>query len=387
MKCFNDIMIRTAIVAFFIAAVLSVSHLIADTVEWTPDQGKTRKPENGDIISETLDEVEIKSGAATKKIKQKDVIQVTYTKQPSQMSDMERLFNQGEYVKAAEVCRKMLADPNTRSIFKQHLMYKIALCLQRANQLDEAMQEYDKLIKEIPTTKFLAEAFINKSRCALAKNDTKLAAEIADQAKDAIRKAGGDEKYIFELELFKAKIYINDKNDKKTLDARSAYSKVVQGALTKFPYLADRANVGLGQCDLLEKKIDEAERAFNTVIERAKDNIALLGAYNGRGDCYQEKAKKDKTQSRDLYKKALRDNYLRAKVMHASAEGESTSEYEKSIYSSAYCYEILSQYPPDDKKAIYTEHARAIYTELIKNFPNSSWRKEAEKRLAGLGSK
>lgn len=385
MKYFNDRMVQSAITAFFIIAVLSASHLFADTVEWSSDGGKNKRIENGDILSETLEEVEIKTKeAGTKKIKQIYIIQIIYAKQPPQMSDMERLFNQGENAKAAELCRKMIADPNTRAIFKQHLMYKIGLCLQRANQLDEAMKEYDNLIKEIPNTVHLVNAFLNKSRCALVKGDSKLAGEIIDQAKDAIKKAGGDEKYIFELDLFKGKMLLDDK---KPMEARSPFNRVVQGAMTKFQHLADRANAGLGQCDVLEGKFDEAERGFNAVIDKSKDNIALLGAYNGRGDCLQAKAKKDKAQSRDLYKKALRDNYLRAKVMHAPVEGESTAEYEKSIYCSAYCYEILSQYPPDDKKAIYTQHAQAIYAELIKNYPNSPWKKEAEKRLAGLGQK
>ncbi|MFH1227050.1 MAG: tetratricopeptide repeat protein [Planctomycetota bacterium] len=368
--------------AVFISAILTIlslssgSNSYSDTVKWSPDGGKTYKEENGDILTETYDEIEIKSGQGAKKIKQKDIQSVVYTKQPPQMDEALRAMQQADFNKALEIYRKLLGDPGMRSIFKQHVMYNIALCLATSQKFDEAIQEYDKLLKEIPQTKYYREICVNKSKCALGKGDPKAAIEILDKAKPDVAKV--DEKFAFEMDLLKARIQIDNK---LYSDAKSTFSKVASGA-SKYPSVSDKANVGLGQCLVIEGDYDSAEKSFNRVIENSKDTIALAGAYNGRGDCYFTKAKKSK--DRELYKKAIRDNYLRAKVMYPPPEGESTYEYEKSIYFSGYCYEILSQYPPAEKKQVYVEQAKALYNEMIKYYPNSMFRKDAEERLKGI---
>ncbi|MFA5795178.1 MAG: tetratricopeptide repeat protein [Candidatus Brocadiia bacterium] len=364
-------------VAFVILAVSFGTKAYSDTVKWSPDGGKTYKEETGDVLNETYDEIEMKSGAGTKKIKQKDVQSTTYAKQPPQMDEALRAMQQGDYNKAMEIYRKLLSDPGMRSIFKQQIAYSIALCLQQSQKFDDAIQEYDKLLKDVPQTKYYREICINKAKCALGKGDSKAAIEMLDKARLDVVKF--DEKFAFEMDLLKGRIEIDDK---KFSAAKATFSKVAGGAGSKYPSAADKANVGLGQCLVIEGDYDTAEKAFVKVIENSKDTIALAGAYNGRGDCYFNKAKKSK--DRELYKKAIRDNYLKAKVMYPAPEGEATYEYEKSLYFSGYCYEILSQYPPPEKKQVYTEQAKALYNELIKYFPNSTFRKDAEERLKGI---
>lgn len=354
---------------------------IADIIRWTSDAGKTTREENGDIVSETFDEVEVKSGGGNKKFKQKDIVSISYSNQHPQMTEGQKYEDQGNYAKAVDTYRKALGDAKLKSVFKQHIMFRIAWCIQASKKYDEAIAEYDKLLKEIQNTKYLYESYLNKSKCALGKTDTKLALDILEQGKTHIKSVGMEDKFIHELDLVKAKIQLDSKQPS---DAQLTYQRVVGGA-GKYPYLSERANVGLGQCYISAGKLDDAERAFSQVIEKSKDNLALAGAYNGRGDCYVAKANVKK--EKELYKTALRDNYLRAKVMHAPAEDDPTYEYEKSCYFSAYCYEILAQYPPPDKKEVYIAHAKAIYTELINNFKNSSFRPDAEKRLAQLSGK
>ena len=63
---------------FIIALSILAREAKADTVRyWTSDDRKTIKDENGDIVSETFDEIEIKSGGGSKKIKQNYIINIT----------------------------------------------------------------------------------------------------------------------------------------------------------------------------------------------------------------------------------------------------------------------------------------------------------------------
>lgn len=346
----------------------------SDTVSSSPD-GKSVQDDAGEITNETYNGVEIKIKGAVKTIKLEHVRNITYRDEQKDYLNGRQLQESGKYPQAIESYKKALNDTRLRAIFKQHVLYNIAVCYHNAKQFDDAIKAYDELLKAFEKTRYFKQAYFNKSDCAAKKGDLQAALDILDDA--TVKGQGLEGKFLLEVKLRKANLL---EEGNKPDEARAIYNRLSSEAQRE-PAILYRALIGLGRVEMANKNYSEAEKAFNEVIEKSNDAVAKAGAYNGKGDCIIASAK---TADYKIYKNAL-FSYLRSKLLYPAPAGEPTLEEEKAIYNAGLCCEKLAQALPQEKKKIYINNAKVLYQELKQRFPGSRFVPEANKRLSELG--
>ena len=370
-----------AVLAFLVFSLPSL-YLMAQDTDTVSSLGTDNKTveDSGDITAETYDGVDIKlKGGAVKKIKFETIKgNITYRDETRDYINARQLQEAGKYTQAIESYKKALADARLRAIFKQHVLFNIAVCYHNAKQFDDAMQAYDEVLKAFEKTRYFKQVYFNKSDCAAKKPapDLKMALDILDDAKVKGRDIG--EKFLLEVDLRKANL-LEDSN--KPDEAKAIYNRLKTSAAMQ-PAILYRAIIGLGRVELAGKELGKAEEAFNEVIERSDDAVAKAGAYNGKGDCLMANPKADyKTLKNALF------SYLRSKLLYPAPAGETTIEEEKAIYNAGLSCEKLAQALPQEKKKVYINNAKLLYQELKQKFPGSRFVPEANKRLSELGGK
>ncbi len=366
-----------AVLTFLVFSLPSL-YLMAQETDVVSSLGPDNKiiDDAGEITGETYDGVDIKlkGGATTKKIKLELIKNVTYRDEPKDYINAKQLQEAGKYTQAVESYKKALNDTRLRAIFKQHVLYNVAVCYHNAKQFDDAMQAYDEVLKSFEKTRYFKQVYFNKSDCAAKKPDLKMALDILDDAKVKGRDLG--DKFLLEVDLRKANL-LEDSN--KLDEAKAIYNRLKTSAQMQ-PSIRDRALIGLGRVELANKNPAGAEEAFNEVIEKSNDAVAKAGAYNGMGDCLMVNPKADyKTLKNALF------SYLRSKLLYPAPAGEPTIEEEKAIYNAGLSCEKLAQALPQEKKKVYINNAKLLYQELKQKFPGSRFVSEANKRLSELG--
>jgi len=362
----------------FLVFSLPSLYLMAQETDVVSSLGPDKKiiDDAGDIASETYNGVDIKlkGGGMVKNIKLDLIKGITYRDEPRDYINAKQLQGEGKYPQAIESYKKALADARLRAIFKQHILYNIAVCHHNAKKFDDAMLAYDEVLKAFEKTRYFKQVYFNKSDCAAKKPDLKMALDILDDAKVKGRDLG--EKFLLEVDLRKANL-LEDNN--KLDEAKAIYNQLKNKAALQ-PAILYRALIGLGRVELANKNLAGAEEAFNEVIEKSDDAVAKAGAYNGKGDCLMANPKADyKTLKNALFA------YLRSKLLYPAPAGEPTIEEEKAIYSAGLSCEKLAQALPQEKKKVYINNAKLLYLELKQKFPGSRFVPEANKRLSELG--
>ncbi|MBI5779935.1 MAG: tetratricopeptide repeat protein [Planctomycetes bacterium] len=347
-----------------------------DVVSSSSPDGKSVQDDAGEITSETYNgvEIKVKGTSAVKTIKLDLIKNITYRDEQKDYLNGKQLQQDGKYPQAIESYKKALNDTRLRAIFKQHVLYNIAVCYHNAKQLDEAIQAYDEVLKAFEKTRYFKQVYFNKSECAAKKPDLEKALSILDDAKVKGQDLG--DKFKLEVDLRKANLL---EDNKKLDEAKAIYNQLKTRAQMQ-PAIRDRAMIGLGRVELAGGNISGAEEAFNEVIEKSTDAVAKAGAYNGKGDCLMANPKADYK----IIKNAL-FAYLRSKLLYPAPAGEPTMEEEKAIYNAGLCCEKLAQALPQEKKKVYINNAKILYLEVKQKFPGSRFVPEANKRLSELG--
>ena len=366
-----------------------------DEVTWMADKGQNYNTDTGTVINEYYDGLELtsKDGTFVMKIKYdqiknpiKDWIKYEQggsVKGREIANDLRKVNDaqeKGDFKQAIDLCNKIIAAPQLRTVFKQSAMYNLAFSYQSINQFDKAIQTYDELIETFPDGRYIREAFINKSECVLRVKSLQEASDVLEQAKTELSKLRNMKpKFILELDLRKAIMF---ENNAKVDIAKSIYNSLISKAGSE-PSILARAMVGKGCIDLKNNNYSEAERAFTKVIDMKKndDVLSVAAAYNGRADCTLATTP---SLTPEIYTKALFD-YLHSKLLYPAPEGESTIEEENATYNAGLCWDKLAQSSPDQKKKQYfNNNAKGLYEELVQRFPFSKLVLLAQKRLNEL---
>lgn len=337
-----------------------------------------KDPEVGEITKENFEKVELRISGGTKEFLLEDIKSIRYDREPTKYLTARKAMNRGEYVQAIESYRKLLKE-NVRKIFKQHIMFHLALCLQKSNQCDEAIQVYDDLLKEIPDTRYFRKAQLNKANCYLKKQMPEAGITSVDKGIQQAYQIKIKEEFIHRLNLLKGRFLENSDFSKALVH----YKQLEMDAL-HYQEIVDNALAGRGRCYLQDNRFKQAESAFKTVAGRSKDRIALGSAYAGLGDCYFEQAKQAKT-SVSRYKKTIMEGYLWTWVLYRPPEGESMDDYARSGYWAAYCFEMMGNLFEEEKlRERYREYARKTYERVRDQFPGTTWNKKSQERLSQM---
>jgi tetratricopeptide (TPR) repeat protein len=274
----------------------------------------------------------------------------------------------GQYQKGIETLDKKEARP----FHKQYALFGIARSYQATGKWGEANTWYDKLLQEAPQTRFLFETYIGSYQCALNKGDTAKCETITKmmrQQKDA--------KLVSLADLFTAQ---SSFRAKKYTEARDIFERLSRDP---DPQIQANALIGVIRCLAAEKKTDDLRRKCEEITRGANDNPALLAcAYTALGDAVYVQAVERKEMK--LYKEALL-HYLRTVVRFPPTAGDSTEDYERSLYHAGICFAKLrdSLQKPESKKE-YTDRALALFGELQRDFSASPWTALAQKEAQGI---
>jgi tetratricopeptide (TPR) repeat protein len=327
--------------------------------------------ESGTVKSEDASGVTLTlAGGKTATHPWSEVVDVDYASSPEFVKAISA-FSQEGVAQAMPKLEALLADTKLRPVLRQHALYYHALGLQRTAKYTEALAEFDKLLKEFPTTRFLVGAAEGIAACHVANNDVSAGQAALDALASAASAKGVDPGTLGAVEVRKASLL---EAAGKHSDAQSAYESAARRREMPAAQIA-AARLGVARCKQKLGDVEAAERAFRELIaDQASGRQVLAGAWNGVGQVAKDRGKTERNLDRlleGLYA------YLRGCVQYAPSAGEPTAEYERSVAGAAQCFKFISELEQDaSRRTLFAQRAAERKALLERSFPNSVFLKE-----------
>ena len=278
---------------------------------------------------------------------------------------MERM-EAGNFRDAVPLFREVLADEKLlkRSSYawvKQHSLYRQAKCMFALADMTGVAATVDKLLTEVPDTFFYAPALMMKAEAMVLAEKNAEAKKVFEQITADVASKGLPERWAREAELGLTLLDTSLSGKSK----ERALAGIAEKNGSKFPTVASRANVGVGNVMVESKQYDKAQRFFERVVRSGQaDASTLAAAYAGLGDCHYYRAmgmEKDPAGRREEFKKAA-TNHLRVIVMYKEAVGL----VPRCLYFSA---QAMLQTGIPEASQNFTQLA----SRLKRIYPNSPW--------------
>jgi tetratricopeptide (TPR) repeat protein len=265
-------------------------------------------------------------------------------------------------------------------------------CWLAGGNLVDAAAAYADLIKSWPDTRHLAAALLGKGQALLQSGSFAEAKQAFDALKAEVAAKSLGERWEIEGDYNGLVAVVAGKlkgADGQAVDAVAGFEALRKRAAGKDPELEAKCEVQLGRLHLNEGKLDQALPLFDAIIgERLDiaDQEVLAGAFNGRGRCLfnQAQAKLDaataakgdkaradalRLDAVGLFKEARRD-FLRVFTVYSAVQGQQA----EALYFAAQCFLNVADKDADSR-------SKVLLTLCSRNYPNSTWGKEAKKSL------
>lgn len=338
---------------------------------------------NVKVIEDTWIKVQARKFQVVTDIPSYKVKKVVYAAAPELYRTAQDAAEQGDYEKALRALVLILKrDADKYAWFKQYLYFDIARYYMRYSgeaSYEKARGYLDQLMNEVPTSRFMPDALLLYADSIFQEGkDFEAAYKAYENASDKLASmfrqvTGPHIDYLQE----KALLAEYKKGEALVLlrrygEAKSVF-KGVASKSGKYPRVMYLAMLGEAQAFWAEQQLDEALKAFQTLIEGAENagiRDILAGGYAGLGDCYFEKRE---------YEEA-RWNYLKVAVQFFDSE-----EYAaKCIYRVALCYREIMLKEQDPKKRDEAKKQAAFYfNEVIDNY-QGYWVEQAKNEKGKL---
>jgi len=269
---------------------------------------------------------------------------------------------------------RAMEDEHVGEWIHPYSMFHIARCQQRAGKYGDAVAAYRALLREYPNNVFLPEVHQNIGNCCLEMGDIGL-----PDAASAFR----------ELEQLPGYLALSGAvGQARVLEAQ----KKLEEAIRKYQDIVERIEAsdskwrdasligecygGLGRCFLARGQLTEARRILEELRDRCldrRDRQGLAIAYNGLGDC---------ERSEGNLEAAVLD-YLRVNTLYGCDDEEQDA---RALYSAAQCYQQLAgtaQLPQKElhRKTEWLTRSDELYQEVVKMHPGSSYARKADRVL------
>lgn len=273
---------------------------------------------------------------------------------------------------------------------KQYCLYYLGYCHVNRGQPGDTAQArlyFEKLVKEIPDSRFVFKAFLGLAETYQAEQNF----EEAEKAYKAAGKRFDDmardpdvphehskavRRYALLAQL--RAIQMLDARGKYDL-AISAYLRLA-GKAEDYPEILSIAEVAAVRARVSAKMYDVAIRECNLMIDKRQrqgNTEYLGGAYLALADSYFERAGEEEATSEDLV--VARWNYVRVATLYFFER----KLLPKARFRAARCFERLASQKGEGEKA--RKQATRQYRLVVKEFPESPWAIEAQRSLQALG--
>lgn len=296
-----------------IGAVLLAAGAQADTIYLT--NGDTL--EDVKVKTEGLDMVSYSDGGKTQEVKSDEVLRVKFSKKPTKVDTADSAFDTEAYFPAINDLQEFLTE-NSKSPKKfpwanPYALYRVMEINLLIGEYDEAIAAADRLVAEAGKSRYVPLAHLGKARALFDAGKAGDAVGALGDLKALASSGAVGNRWSLEADVHEALFDTSTKGD--------ARAKVFKGLVTKsgrdFPIVANRARVAVGEAYLGAKNVDDAEKAFQEVLDDPQaDDRTLAGAYSGLGDClYARGESASGDAQKDFYRKAV-EAYMRVVVVY-----------------------------------------------------------------------
>jgi len=328
------------------------------------------------VVKETFSDVEYQmQGLPPLKLPASDVERIIYHRMPEDYRQGVQSMEEGYYDDAIRDLRNAIEKGSGYPWIEQNALYRIALCHLMHGQNADAVKTFRELLTQVPTTRFLPQAYNGIIQGTFQDKGKEAEAQI-------MKTIGSFEASIKKHRLDKSWAYVPRYwmlrlKDAKGEDISAQAEKLSQDAATENPAIANKAKILIG-FNLLQTDPVKAKRFFETVRSKAgeKDFGIRAGAYAGLGLCIYKSGSEDDPST---FKKA-REYLLRAVVLADKYPDQVEREVAvQALFHAGRCFFILRKSGP-----LNSRYARDIYREIIDNYPGSEWARKADEEIKKL---
>ncbi|MBM4049470.1 MAG: tetratricopeptide repeat protein [Planctomycetes bacterium] len=316
---------------------------------------KSNRVITGRVAADTYEKVDVEvTGADGQKSvvssPAAEVREVRYGDQPSAYAQAMFDQKQGKHEAVVAGLDKLLKDPKSPRWMPQYALLNMATSYVAWAERDkaqyaQAQAAFERLVKEVPNSRFTVEARLGLSQCcmALGQHD-KAAAALADLVAGKFGEGPA-----LQGELLAGKSL---EAQEKVADAEKKYAAVAARGEKGFPELATAGLLNRAGCLTKMQKYADAQGILVKLAKEAQTEDLKALAYNNLGECL-------------LAQKELREAqlaFLRVVVLYFKVK----DEHGRALYWSGQCFEKRGD----------PSRANELYDELRSKYPNSAWAKK-----------
>lgn len=273
----------------------------------------------------------------------------------------------GDFPKAAAILDAVLQDDRLmeRSRYawvKQHTLFRKARCQFAMADAAGVSATVDQLLADVPETFFYAPAMMLKAQILAISGNDKDAMAVFNQLEADVSGKGLPERWSREAELGLA--LLDKSGDAKARERKLA--GLAEKNAEKFPTVASRANVEIGNVMVEAGDYDKAQLFFERIVKAGQaDSTTLAAAYSGLGDCFYLRAVAledgDKDERKNQYQRAAL-HHLRVITMYKDA----VQLVPRSHYFAARALRQMNS-------ADTSTQANQLASRLKRAYPQSAW--------------
>lgn len=280
------------------------------------------------IESETFEEVVYRTASGGNGRKDSsEVLEVRHDLSPRMLDDYAKAMEEldaGNFAQAAAILRTVLGDERlmerTRYAWvKQHALYRLARAQFAMADAEAVKATVDRLLQQVPDTFFYAPALMLKAEALTVAGQDGEARSVYQRLADDVASKGLPERWAREAELGLA--ILDRSDDAKARERRMA--GLAEKNADRFPTVASRANVQVGNIMVESGDYDKAQLFFERIVKSGQaDESTMAEAWSGLGDCYYYRGIALETEGADGHKEQFRRaalNHLRVITLYKDA--------------------------------------------------------------------
>jgi tetratricopeptide (TPR) repeat protein len=244
---------------------------------------------------------------------------------------------------------------------KQHALYRQARCMFAMADTQKVAQTVDKLLADSPDTFFYAQAMMLKAEALALAEQNAEAKKVFEQLAVDVPAKGLPERWGREAEL--GLVLLNQSMQGKDKELKLA--GLAEKNARKFPTVASRANVEIGNVMVAAKQYDKAQSFFQRIVRSGQaESTTMAAAYSGLGDCHYFRglAIEDDLKAQRPEFRAAAVNHLRVITMYKDA----VALVPRSHYYAAQALRRMNE-------SEASKQARQLASRLKRFYGQSSW--------------